>query len=206
MKMNQDQENRMRWLIWGMAMLLAGCAAKGDTPEQKRGYVQEMREQVLSELYQEKASIRDEVHQAKGYAVFSSVNNSLIFVSAGSGFGVVRDNGTGQDVYMSMANAGVGLGLGIKDFRALILFNDADALKHFIEVGWEAGAQADAAARSGDKGSELLNKTASTGTKKVTVYQLTQSGLVLQATLQGYKYWTDDELNAPGPAEVQTVQ
>ena len=107
---------------------------------------------------------------------------------------------------MSMANAGVGLGLGIKDFRALILFNDAEALKHFIEVGWESGAQADAAARSGDKGSELLNKTASTGTKKVTVYQLTQSGLVLQATLQGYKYWTDDELNAPGPAEVQTVQ
>ena len=196
----------MRWWIWGLAALLAGCAAKGDTPEEKRGYVQGMREQVLTELYQEKASIREEVQQAKGYAVFSSVNNSLVFVSAGSGFGVVRDNQTGKDTYMSMANAGVGLGLGIKDFRALILFNDADALKHFIEVGWEASAQADAAARSGDKGSELFNTTGSTNAKKVTVYQLTQSGLVLQATLQGYKYWADDELNAPGPAVVLTVQ
>ncbi|WP_310597745.1 lipid-binding SYLF domain-containing protein [Aeromonas aquatica] len=196
----------MRWWIWGLVALLAGCTAKGDTPEEKRGYVQGMREQVLTELYQEKASIRDEVQQAKGYAVFSSVNNSLVFVSAGSGFGVVRDNQSGKDIYMSMANAGVGLGLGIKDFRALILFNDAEALKHFIEVGWEAGAQADAAARSGDKGSELLNTTGSTNAKKVTVYQLTQSGLVLQATLQGYKYWADDELNEPGPATVQAVQ
>lgn len=196
----------MRWWIWGLVALLAGCAAKGDTPEEKRSYVQGMREQVLTELYQEKASIREEVQQAKGYAVFSSVNNSLVFVSAGSGFGVVRDNQTGKDTYMSMANAGVGLGLGIKDFRALILFNDAEALKHFIEVGWEAGAQADAAARSGDKGSELFNTTGSTNAKKVIVYQLTQSGLVLQATLQGYKYWADDELNEPGPAMVQAVQ
>lgn len=196
----------MRWLMWGIAVLLAGCAAKGDTPEEKRSYVQGIREQVLTELYQEKASIRDEVKQAKGYAVFSSVNNSLVFVSAGSGFGVVRDNKTGQDTYMNMANAGVGLGIGIKDFRALILFNDEAALKHFIEVGWEAGAQADAAARSGDKGSELFSTTGSTNPKKVTVYQLTQSGLVLQATLQGYKYWADDELNGRGPAEVQAVQ
>jgi hypothetical protein len=29
----------------------------------------------------------------------------------------------------------------------------------------------------------------------ITVYQLTKSGLALQATIKGTKYWKDDELN-----------
>jgi hypothetical protein len=29
----------------------------------------------------------------------------------------------------------------------------------------------------------------------ITVYQLTESGIALQATLKGTKYWTDDDLN-----------
>jgi len=31
--------------------------------------------------------------------------------------------------------------------------------------------------------------------KNVTVYQMTDKGVALQATLQGTKYWKDDDLN-----------
>jgi hypothetical protein len=29
----------------------------------------------------------------------------------------------------------------------------------------------------------------------ITIYQMTESGLALQATVNGTKYWKDDELN-----------
>ncbi|KUE80911.1 hypothetical protein [Aeromonas schubertii] len=188
-----------------MILLLAGCAAKGETPAQKRSYVQQMRQEALSEFYREKPELRREVSAAQGYALFSSFNNNLLLVSAGSGFGVVRDNRTGKDTYMRMAMAGVGLGFGIKDFRALILFQDRVALQRFLESGWEAGGQADVAARSDDKGAAIISEAASADLKGVRVYQMTKHGIALQATAQGYKYWPDDELNGRAPASVRSA-
>ncbi|MEG0007474.1 MAG: hypothetical protein RR721_20410 [Aeromonas sp.] len=184
--------------LWGQilaVLLLFGCAAKGDTPAQQRNTILQMREQALSTLYGKAPDIKREVARSKGYAVFSNVNNNLLLLSAGSGYGVLKDNRTGRDTYMKMATAGFGVGMGIKKFQALIIFNDVTALDRFITTGFDASAQADVAAKSADDGKVVVSEAANADFQKVKMYQLTEQGVAVQATMQGYKYWPDDELN-----------
>ena len=184
--------------LWGqilVVLLLIGCAAKGDTPAQQRNTIVQMRQQTLSTLYGKAPDIKREVTRSRGYAVFSNVNNNLLVLSAGSGYGVLRDNRTGRDTYMKMATAGFGVGMGIKKFQALIIFNDATALDRFITTGFDASAQADVAAKSAEDGKVVVSEAANADFQKVKMYQLTEQGVAVQATMQGYKYWPDEELN-----------
>ncbi len=185
--------------------LLTACAAPGESPSQQRAAIQAMRNETLTRLYKLKPETRQEIRSAAGYAVFSNINNNLLFVSGGNGYGVTRDNRSGKDTYMKMASVGVGLGLGIKDFQAVILFKDRAALARFLEQGWDANVQADAAAKSGKKGA-ALSEAAHPEYEKIKVYQLTNAGLALQATVQGYKYWPDESLNGRKPAPVTSVK
>lgn len=93
---------------------------------------------------------------------------------------------------MNMGEAGIGLGLGVKDFRAVFIFHDRETMSSFVNSGWEFGAHADAAAKAGDKGGAVGGEILLDG---VTIYQMTESGLALQATLKGTKYWKEHELN-----------
>ena len=168
----------------------AMAASKSD---KRRAEIIEMRDEVLSDLYKHSSSAKSEVKSSIGYAVFTNVGVNVIFVSGGGGKVVAHDNETGVNTYMKMGSAGVGLGLGIKDFRAVFIFHTRKAFDQFVDKGWDFSGQADAAAKSGDKGGEV-NVAADIGSG-VTVYQLTETGLALQATLQGTKYWQYDKLN-----------
>lgn len=176
-----------------VALLVVTAPALADNNDKKRQKILAMRTEVLNDLYKQKPEARDMIRKAQGYGVFSNVGINLFMVSAGGGNGVVHDNQTGKDVYMNMASAGVGLGLGIKDFRGIFIFHSRPALLNFIEKGWDFSGQADAAAKSDDKGGE--ENLAATVINGVTLYQLTKSGLALQATLQGTKYWKNKKLN-----------
>ncbi len=176
-----------------MAFVVSGCATtSGTTPQEKRQAVLSMRSEVLSELYKIHPKAKAEVAAAPGYAVFSNANINIIFVSVSGGYGVVQDNKTGKQIFMKMGEAGVGLGLGVKDFRAVFIFHDRAVMEKFIGSGWEFGGHADAAAKAGDKGAAVGGEAVFDG---ITIYQITQSGLALQATVKGTKYWKDDELN-----------
>ena len=94
---------------------------------------------------------------------------------------------------MRMGTAGIGLGLGVKDFEAVFVFHRRSALEKFIDKGWDFSGQADAAAKSGDKGGAVDAEGTVLG--GVDVYQMTKAGLALQATLQGTKYWKSKKLN-----------
>ena len=152
-----------------------------------------MRDDALAELYKEKPEAKKHVEGAPGYAVFSNVGVNLVLLSAGGGHGIVRDNATGRDTYMNMGSAGVGIGLGVKDFRGVFVFTDRNALEWFVEQGWDGSAQADAAAKSGDKGGAWAG--AVDVAPGIKLYQITEHGLALQATIQGTQYWKDGELN-----------
>ena len=171
-----------------LAILLMGCATtKGTTPHDKRQAIIDMKNETLADLYKIKPQAKSQVVKSPGYAVFSDANINIIFASFGGGYGVVKDNKTGKHTYMKMGELGIGLGLGAKDFRAIFVFHDKDTMKSFVESGWEFGGHADAAAKASDKGEILVDN--------VTVYQLTKSGLALQATVKGKKYWKDEALN-----------
>ena len=186
---------RVKIVLCGMVMafILSGCATTGGkTTQDKRQSILSMRNEVLSELYKVHPRARAEIAAAPGYAVFSNININIIFASFGGGYGVVHDNKTGRPVFMKMGEVGIGLGLGVKDFRAVFIFHDRATLTKFVNSGWEFGGHADAAAKAGDKGAAVGGEALIDG---ITIYQLTKSGLALQATVKGTKYWKDDELN-----------
>lgn len=185
----------MRVLTVVAALLLGTLCQSGMAAsiDEQRAKIREMRADVLADLYDKRPQARQEIANAEGYAVFSNIGVNLFFVSAGGGRGVVRDNKSGEDVFMNMGSAGVGIGVGLKDFRGVFIFHTRRALDNFVEQGWDFSGQADAAAKSGDKGGE--ENVAGTAINGVTLYQLTETGLALQVTLQGTRYWKAKKLN-----------
>jgi lipid-binding SYLF domain-containing protein len=174
-------------------LIASGCATmSGATPAEKRQSIVKMKDEVLTELFKIKPDVRSQIAKAPGYAVFSNVNVNIIFASFGGGYGLAKQNTTGKYTYMKMGEVGIGLGVGVKDFRIVMIFHSRTALDDFIENGWVFGGQADATAKASEQGGAV-------GTEAVindaTIYQLTQSGLALQATIKGTKYWKDLELN-----------
>ncbi|GAA0852828.1 YSC84-related protein [Aliiglaciecola litoralis] len=176
-----------------LSFILTACASMGSgTKSEKRQHILDMKEQVMTKLYAKKPDTRQQIAAAPGYAVFSNANVNLIFMAAGTGYGVVTDNASGALTYMNMAEGGVGLGLGVKDYRIIMVFHTAKAMTDFINKGWTFGGNADAAAKAGDKGGSVEGE-AYYG--DVTVYTFTESGLAFQATVKGTKFWKDSELN-----------
>lgn len=175
-----------------LVLVLGACVVSGGSVEQKRAAVQDMKNEVLSELYSRKPDVRQQLNGAPGYAVFSSANVNLVLASFGGGYGVMHDNRSGADTYLKMGEFGIGLGAGLKDFRVVMIFHTQDAIDRFMEYGVGLGAQADAAAVASEQGGAVAGELQ---LDNITVYQLTQTGLALQATIKGTKYWRDEELN-----------
>jgi lipid-binding SYLF domain-containing protein len=187
------RRNILAAIIIVMALCgIAGSALAASVDEQ-RNEIRKMRKETLAQLYKVHPAARASVQKAAGYAVFSNVGVNLIFFSAAGGSGVAHDNRSGKDVFMKMISGGIGLGLGVKDFRGVFVFANHDAFAQFVDSGWEASAQADAAAKSGEKGGAAAG--AITVAPGVDLYQLTENGLALQATIQGTKYYKNDDLN-----------
>jgi len=183
---------RLAWLLVVFSLVIAGPAFAKSKTEKKRDKILAMREEVLEKLYETDPGAQKRIESSLAYGVFSNVGVNLFFVSAGGGNGVVEDK-KGKRTYMKMGQAGVGLGLGVKDFRGIFIFNNQAKLDAFLEKGWDFGAEADAAAKSGEKGGAAAR--AANLSEGVEVIQMTETGLALQATLNGTKYWKDDDLN-----------
>jgi len=176
-----------------MALVLSGCATSGaTTDDQKRRAILDMKQEVLSDLFKVHPGARAKIKKAPGYAVFSNANINVVLASFSGGEGVVKNNATGKHTFMKMGEVGIGFGLGVKDFRAVFVFHDRGVMQNFLTNGWEVGAHADAAVKAGDEGGAVGGEILLDG---VTIYQLTENGLALQATVKGTRYWKDSELN-----------
>ncbi len=170
---------------------------KKKSPEKQRAEIHKIEEQVLAQLREEEPAAAESIKSAAGYAVFDNTGLNLGLVSSANGKGVAYDNESEKYTYMKMYSLGGGVGLGVKSFQAVFVFHDRDALTQFIEEGWDLSAQADAAATE-ETGKEdrpgVVDESVGL-MKGVSVYQFTDKGLALQATLQGTKYWKNDDLN-----------
>ncbi|MDH3614081.1 MAG: YSC84-related protein [Gammaproteobacteria bacterium] len=165
--------------------------------DKERAEVLEMREETLARLYDEKPSAEDMISKGVGYAVFSNTGVNLLLVSTANGIGIAHDNSSDKDTFMKMFSAGGGVGMGVKKFSAVFIFHSRDAFDQFVEKGWNFSGQADAAATTDSEQKEQAGSMeAAIGLNEaVTVYQMTDKGLALQITLQGTKYWQDEDLN-----------
>ena len=182
-----------------MVLLTAGAVVmfsgfwSGKTVEEQRAERLKIANEALGLLYKHAPEAKKMIANSYGYAAFSNVGVNLVLLSAEGGTGVAHVNKTGKNIYMNMASGGVGLGLGVKDFRAIFLFANKKVFDQFVNEGWEANAQADAAAKLEDKGGAV--SAAITVAPGIRLYKLTKNGLALQPTIQGTKYWKDSDLN-----------
>lgn len=188
---------RTRFLVIPLLLSLLsfyGCARpQGYSPQSKRAYILQMRDNTLAEIYQKSPYMKDLVEHAAGYGVFSNFNTQLLIVGSGNGYGVVTNNANGKTTFMRMAEGGVGLGVALTDFRELIIFNNPVVMRQFITKGWDFGVQGDAVLKSKTEGA------AASGTvplsSDIVIYQLTKQGIALRTNVGAEKYWIDSDLN-----------
>lgn len=177
----------------GMLMLVGLPAFAKGNAEEGRVEVRQTAQKILADLYKTQPSARKAVESSAGYAVFSNFGMKIFFAGGGSGSGVAVNNTTKKEVFMKMVEVQAGLGLGVKKFRLVFVFNNEKALNDFINSGWVAGAQATAAATTGDQG--VAYQGAVSVSPGIWLYQLTDKGLAAEVTVKGTKYYKDDDLN-----------
>jgi lipid-binding SYLF domain-containing protein len=186
-------------LCLGAVSLQSGCratgGAKGESVAEQQSTIRSEQSATLNQLYAARPELRAKVTNAAGHAFFSNLNVNVLLLSTENGYGVVHNNGTGKDTFMKMAGAGAGLGIGVKDYRVVFIFTDPAVMQRFVDSGWDFGGQADAAAKTGETGAAASGTTTAGAVAGMEIYQFTQSGLALQATVQGTKYWRDEALN-----------
>ena len=176
-----------------LAFLSASTCVRADDYEAKREKTRKMAAQVLKDLYKTEPASKAAITKAAGYAVFDNMGVNLLLLSTARGSGLAVNNKSKQQTFMKMLSAGAGLGLGVKDYNVVFVFETEKALAQFLDSGWEGSGQADAAAKAGEKGGAYSG--ALEVAPGVWVYQITKNGLALQLTLQGTKYYKDDDLN-----------
>jgi len=179
--------------LCAVAALAVGVSSAKDTPDQKRDKTRKMASAVLNELYKLQPGSREAIQKSAGYAVFDNMGTNLLLLSTARGSGVAVNSKTKQETFMKMVSAGAGLGIGVKDYRVVFVFETEPALSNFLNSGWNASSQADAAAKAKESGGAFSG--AVTAAPGGWVYKITKNGLAVQVTLQGTKYSKDDDLN-----------
>ena len=175
------------------ALLATSVSIAQDKNEENRQKIRKMATQTLQELYKLEPSSQAAIQKSAGYAVFKNMGTNLLLLSTAHGAGLAVDSKTKQETFMKMVSAGGGVGVGVKDYRVIFAFATDDAFNQFLNSGWSGSGQADAAAKAGEKGGAYSG--AAEVAPGVWVYQFTKNGVAAQLTLQGTKYYKDDDLN-----------
>lgn len=186
----------IRPLVLLAAAVLAATpvlAAK-KSPDEQKASIRTMAQSTLKDLYAAQPKAKSVVEGAAGYAVFSNFGMKILVAGSGSGKGIAVSNKSKSETFMKMIEVKAGLGFGVKKFRCVFVFSTENDLNQFVEKGWEGSGSTSAAAKAGDgEGGALEGAVAiSDG---VRVYQLTDKGLALEATLGATKFYKDGDLN-----------
>jgi len=183
------------------AVTLVGVSAQEDRDDgdddlvaasglaERRQDILDMSKSAIADLRKD-PSAKELVDDAYGHAVFDTTKGGLLVTGAGGTGVAMRSNGS-NPIYMHMGAGGVGLGAGLENYKFIVLFENEDVYKRFIDGEWSAGATAQAAA--GRDGAAVVGKF----NNGVAVYHITDKGLIAQADVTGVRFWPSDRLN-PG--------
>ena len=160
---------------------------------QGRHQVREMTQDALASLYEIAPGARRAIERSAGHAVFSTFGIKLFFAGGTSGKGMVVNHRSGRQTYMKMVQVQAGLGVGASKSRLIFVFTTREALRNFINQGWEFGGQANLSAMAGGQGGMFTG--AAQVSPGIYLYQLTETGLAATLTVAGTKFYKDDELN-----------
>ena len=161
--------------------------------EQTRQQIRQVSADALETLGQVNPAARRAIERAPGYAVFSSFGVKILVAGGTTGRGVVVNQRSRAETFMKMVQAQAGLGFGVEQDRLIFVFTEEQALRNFIDQGWEFGGQAKLSVMAeGDGG--MMSGAASVA-PGVYLYQLTETGLAATITVSGTKFFADSDLN-----------
>lgn len=180
-------------LGFALIFLTSSAVYAADSKEAQRADVRQATQAVLKQLYKAQPSARKVVESAAGHAVFSNFGMKILFAGGGSGNGIAIDRETGKETFMKMVEVQAGLGIGVKKFGLVFVFENPQTLRQFIDSGWEAGAQTSVAATDGKQGISMQG--AISISPGVWLFQVTDTGLAMEATIKGTKYYKNPDLN-----------
>ena len=170
-----------------------GAEMSAKEKDKARADIRKASDSTLSALYKAVPASKKVVDGSAGYATFSNFGMKILVAGSGSGKGVAVNKKSKKETFMKMIELQAGLGFGVKKFRVVWVFASEDALNKFINSGWETGGQATAGAKAGGKGDAYQG--AIQVSPGVWIYQLTDTGVALELTAKGTKYYKDDDLN-----------
>ena len=163
------------------------------TKAQQRQSILKTNDDILKRLYQIEPRAKDLIEKSPGYAVFSNFGMKIFIAGGGSGKGAVYQASPKKITYMDMVELQAGLGMGITSFQMVYVFQTADAMNDFVNSGWTFGGQASAAAKYDNQGNSYQG--AQLVAPGILAYQLIDSGLAVDITAKGTKYYKDSDLN-----------
>ncbi len=161
--------------------------------EEARQKILAMRDQALQDLYRQNPAAREEIEKAAGYAVIDTSGINVILLVEANGHGLLVNQRNGKETFIRMLRLGTGPGLGYVNYRQVMVFKNDAVFEQFAKLGVDVSAQGNATFKPGGKGQSLDDSTSFT--PYLSIYQLTDSGVLMQANWGGTKYIADDQLN-----------
>ena len=164
-----------------MAMIAVGCAGGlVGSKEEKLAYFDGMEKETLARLVKEQPKTEQELAQSVGYVVGEKKVVKVPMVGGGGGAGVVVDKGAGKRTYVRIPELQFGMGWGGRSEKIVLIFQDVEKLRNLAAGKWNAGIEAEAAAKAGDVGA-----AGGTGdlAKGFSTYVLTDAGVSATATI-----------------------
>lgn len=160
-----------------------------NNPAATRREIDAIAESTLSRVLSSNAGAKELFEKSYGYAVFDSSKASFL-ITTGRGVGVAIRKSDGKKTYMHVATAGVNVGAGLQFYQGLFLFETSNSFNRFVNQGWQGDATA--GATLGKASLEAQAKF----TNGMAYYQISETGIMLDANLTGTKYWKSKELNS----------
>jgi lipid-binding SYLF domain-containing protein len=188
-----------------LTLVLVSCANQNKnsqsetanlTAQQKadeRKHILKTADDTLVELYKHEPAAPKVIEKAYGYAVFTNTGYNIILYVGGKGRGVAFKNGDKKPIFMTMLNAGTGPGVGYNEYRQILAFSTELLFNQFITIGLNLSASANATVKVGDVNLDEAGVT--TLVPGVSLYQINDEGIDIQADWGGMKYFKDNDLN-----------
>jgi lipid-binding SYLF domain-containing protein len=157
--------------------VLAGCAHAPTQPGARADLINASRK-TLERLEAKDPTLRPVVDNAAGYIVFPSVGEGGFLIGAGSGTGVLFENG--QPIHFAeLRHVSAGALVGGQRYAQVVVIKDPAALQAFKSGRFNFGAQATAViVRTGAASRAAFDKG-------VAVFAEEKSGAMVNASLTG---------------------
>jgi len=183
-----------------LSLLLAGCQSTGQDGKplspaeilQKRDDTIKMGETGLNALLKQDPSVKAQIAQSAGYAVFNTTNVNIVLLVVARGQGLLYDKRRKDPVFMDALKTGEGVGAGYQQQYQVIIFKTPTAIDQFLLTsvdGQKGGVDVDANFSAGS-GGEIRSFN-----PEITFYTVGLSGYDLQANWGGTLYLVDQQLN-----------